>query len=492
MRRLIAFGVGAAALLVGAFARADEPWATGLVVPTIQLSGSTSGKGQISAGVDFRTSQSETLDVFLNPTFTIANSDGVGSILKATSADGAAGPTTFSGSLSASFASMSTRPLGLDAAETAELHNTVAQCLVHMGAPYPSPDEEKFATAWLGRAAKALLADTGAANLAAHQALATTIGAKISERYRGCTFAERDADGPAHCQCASPNKSCDADAHEGLATDALKEMAKTCWGAATETPVCKWLKDSSRASIPAQEQELCAAGKQYYGDSKVLKNKSRELRRLLYPQHLVSLGLTYGAGVFKYLDGTGASLKASSSTRSSVSGNVLYTFVQSASAARFTFELPLGFKSTWTESTTIAFQCSPVGTLKGKSVETCDQTPMGEPTRGLQLSGAALLGIAAVAESDLWRAAIGPVFMVDFASKAKTTYQIGGEIPLYLSLLKSAGYEGDYEGMVRIMPTVLAEQTKDAKGVSTVGVSASLSIALLGKRKMFGSQLYWP
>jgi hypothetical protein len=346
MRRLVAFGLGSAALLSGALVRAEEPWATGKMVPTVRLSGSTSGKGEISAGVDFSASQSDTWDVFLNPAFTVANSGGVASILTASLAEGAAGPTQFSVSFSATFASRSAEP--------------------------------------------------------------------------------RDA------------------------------------------------------------------GKSSQDGSSALKNRTRELRRLLYPQHLFAFGATYGAGVFKYLEGAGATLKERSSTLSSVAGNVLFTYVQPRASARFTLELPLGLKSTWTESDTTAYTCSPVGTLKGKSVETCEKTPMGAPTRGLQISGAALLGIAAVAEGDLWRAAIGPVFMIDVASKAKTRFQIGSEIPLYLSLAKAAGYEGDYEGMVRIMPTVLAEQTKDEKGASSFGISAILSVALLGKRKMFGSQLYWP
>jgi hypothetical protein len=492
MRRLFALGFGSVTLLSGAFARADQPWATGKVVPTVQLSGSTSGKGVISAGVDFRTSHGDSWDIFLNPTFTVANTDGVASILTATSADGAAGPTQFSASFSASFASTNTKPLGVDPAEAAELVKATGLCLTHLGWPYASKEEETFAARWLEGGAMALLADPGLANHAAHQALAAAVDAKIVQRYPTCKFAERDASGPPHCRCTDANKSCDGD-FDRLATEALTEAAKTCWGAATASPVCAFLNSSVRATSTAQYADLCDSGKSYYDSSKVLKEKTHELRKLLYPEHLLAVGVTYGAGVFKYLEGTGATLKESSSTRSSVAVNALFTYVGPRASARFTLELPIGFKSSWTESTTTAYQCSPVvGTLKGKSVETCEQTPMGEPTQGLQLSGAALFGVAAVADSDLWRAAIGPVFMVDLASKAKTTFQIGGEIPLYFSLVKAAGYEGDYEGMVRIMPTVLAERIKDDKGVATVGVSAGLSIALLGKRKMFGSQLYWP
>jgi hypothetical protein len=488
MRRTIVLGVGSSALLVSAFAQADEPWETGVVAPTLQLSGSTSGKGQISAGVDFLTSRGKTWDLFLNPSFTVANSGGVASILTVTSADGAKGPTQFSGSLSATIASMSTEPLNLDASLLAELTEARSRCLVYLGSPDALSDEKKFAESWFPFAAVWLLSNQEPEDGAVRQTLTTAINTKLATRYPGCTLAAS----PVRCQCSSPNKDCTREKADELAGEALSDAAKTCGGAEPATPICKWLKDSKRAAIPAPVDALCDAGGRYLRESKVTKQKIHELRKLLYPQHLFSFGATYGAAVFKYLEGTGSALKASSSTRSSVAGNVLYTYVQPATAARFTFELPLGFASTWTESTKIAYQCSPVGNLKGQSVETCEQTPMNEPTHALQLSGAALFGVAAVDESDLWRGAIGPVFMVDFAQGAKTTFQVGGEIPIYLSLTKSAGYEGDYEGMVRIMPTVVAEQTKDEKGVSTVGASFTLSVALLGKRKMFGSQLYWP
>jgi hypothetical protein len=489
MKCVILLQVSVAALLAGALAHAEEPTASSPVVPTLQVSGSTSGKGQISIGVDFR-ARRDTWDVFLNPSFSVANSSGITSVIGMTSADGAKGPTQFSGSLSATFAHVDTRSLDVDAPLRAEQVKATALCMTHRGSPDPSRDRQNFETAFINVAAMSLMNTPEPKRGPAYRELVKLLGAKIAREHPGCTFAERDAASghAARCSCNTSETTCNDDELIRLAGTVVAGAAKTCPDADIRSPICEFLEQPERANLPVDPANYCDAGRDYLNASEVQKAKKRGLRRLLYPEHLMSLGVTYGAASFKFVDNIDGALRTSTLTRSSVSGNALYTFVQAATGARFTFELPVGFRWTWKESSKIAHQCAPpIGTIGGESVQECKQLPLNAPTEGIQLSGAAYFGLASVEDSDLWRAAIGPTFMYDFASNASTTYQVGGQIPFYFSLTTAAGVETEYQGLVRIMPTVLAERSE-----GKVGATASLSIALLGKRKMFGSGLFSP
>src|SRR5262249_51053867 len=147
-----------------------------------------------------------------------------------------------------------------------------------------------------------------------------------------------------------------------------------------------------------------------------------------------------------------------------------------------------GFQLSWKESLKMANQCKPIlGMIDTDTVQECKTLPLNGPTQGLQLTGGAYLGLAAIKGSDLWRIALGPTFIVDFASGASTTYQVGGQVPIYFSITKATGFETEYQGIVRIMPTILAERVD-----GVVGANVSLTLALLGKRKMFGSGIFFP
>jgi hypothetical protein len=462
-------------------AHAEEPTASSPIVPTLQISGATSGKGKASVGVDFRVHRGK-WDVFLNPSFSVANASGATNIFGLTSS-GASGPTQFSGSLSATFARVDRSALSVDPAERDELVAASALCLSHRGAPGSPPG-------FISATAIALMGTPPEARGVAYRQFVTQLNTKIAKAHPGCTFGEGDAasEHAAHCACQQPDPTCKDAELVRLASIVVADAANTCSSSDIRSPMCDFIESPSRDKLPVDPPDYCEAGRSYLNDSAILKKKKKGLRRLLYPEHLVELNATYGAGNFKYVEGTNGSLRKSTSTLSSIAGNALYTFVQPSTSARFTFELPVGFQWTWTESTKTAYQCKPsIGVLEGAAVEECKQLPLNAPIEGLQLSGSAHFGVASIAGSDLWRVAAGPTFMVDFAKGASKTYQVGGQIPLYLSLTKAAGVETEYQGMARVMLTVLAERV-DGK----VGPSAVLSLTLLGKRKMFGNGLFFP
>lgn len=489
MKHVFAFQAGLAALVIGSFAHADEPPVSSPIIPTLQISGSTSGKGKAAVGVDFRVHRGE-WDVFLNPSFSAANANGNTNIFSLSS-DGAEGPTQFSGSLLATFARVDRSALGVDSAQRGELVKAAALCLSLRNAPDPSGDRKNFEGQFFSLVGMSLVQTRVEKRGSAYRELVTKLGDKIAKTHPGCSLGESDpASGhAARCDCQpSKQPTCNDDELVRLASIVVADAAKTCPSTDVRSPMCDFIEDKSRSELPIDAPNYCEAGRDYLNASAIMKAKKKGLRSLLYPEHLVALNTTYGAGSFKFLEGTNGSLRKNTSTRSSVAGNLLYTFVQPSTSTRFTFELPVGFQWTWTESTKTAYLCKPpIGTLEGATAEECKQMPLNAPTEGLQLSGSAHFGIASIAGSDLWRVAIGPTFMVDFADKASKTYQIGGQIPLYLSLTKAAGVETEYQGMARVMLSVLAERV-DGK----VGPSAIVSLALLGKRRMFGGELFFP
>ncbi|MFT3764809.1 MAG: hypothetical protein QM820_04730 [Minicystis sp.] len=486
MRAALLCALGAASLLASLPARAGEA----TVVPTLVLSGDTSGKGKIVAGADFAATRG-TWDVFLSPSFSVANDGGSAAILTYTKKDGNVGPTQFSGSLSVTFARSHDKALAFTDQQNEELLGGTRLCIAHMGTQGALGDEPDAIKAWLGEAAEGLLTTTTPTDPSAQQELRAEAVKRLQKAHPGCTIGAAPG---VSCTCAPPNAACTRAQVIAAATEALQERSISCNPKNSDNQfgaLCTWLaKQMAAPTISLTPDKLCKAGGMLH---KAADAKLKELRKLLYPEHLVAIGATYSAASFKYLESTAGNLESSGGTRSSVAGHVLYTYVRPVEKNRFTLELPVSFESSWKESTSTAYQCTPKGTLDGKSVQDCSTSPLGPPTKSYLLSGAAMLGIAGIDEKDTWRIAIGPAFNVDFASTAATTWQIGGQLPFYASLTKAAGYGQEYEGMVRIMPSVVAERVLDDKtNTYQVGARATLSVALLGKRKMFGSSLYWP
>lgn len=489
MRAPIAFALTALGVLLAASASAEP-----VVVPTLALSGDTSGKGKISAGVDFAVSRGE-WDFFLSPSFSVANDGGTAAILTYTTKDGNVGPTQFSGSLSATFAKT---PVGwLKYTTTQHEHQIEATrvCLADLGSLGPDDASTLTKKAWLSREALALARSKRPQDQQAREELMVKADAALHTRHPSCRIDRERA--PLQCACSAPDPACVTDTAQGAVEAAILSTMPSCPESPSHGSLCDWfLHKAKTTEKPVDRLLLCPEGK---SKLKLTKQLVEDTRALLYPQHLIALGVTYTGASYKYIDTTGTKLSEAERTRSAVAGHALYTFVQSKPRDRFTFELPVSFGFAWKESTSTAYLCTSKGTItdpdthESKSVQDCSTKPLGAPTASYVLSGTALFGIAGVGESDIWRVAAGPTFNVDLASPS-TTWQVGGQVPLILSLTKAAGYGQEYEGLVQIMPTVLAERVlvDDKTKAYQVGARASLSIALLGKRKMFGSSLYWP
>ena len=264
MRRLILLQVVLAAVLEGALARAEEPTASSPIVPTLQTSGSTSGKGQASVGVDFRVHRGA-WDVFLSPSFSAANSSGVANLLSMTSSDGAKGPTQFSGSLSATFAYLDRSPLSVDDAEGGELAKATALCMTGRGSPHPSDDQTNFERAFISLAATSLMNTREEAKGAAYRELVELLGPKIAKEHPGCTFGEYDPmlGHSARCSCDKPELTCTDKELIRLAGGVVADAAKTCPDADIRSPICDFLE---KGTPHTTNRSRCVAASWYHRD----------------------------------------------------------------------------------------------------------------------------------------------------------------------------------------------------------------------------------
>lgn len=469
------------------------------VLPTLTLSGDTSGKAKIEAGADIITGLGAMWDISVAPALSLSSADGVAAVF---SFDGDK-PVTWNPSWRAKV-TVSLLNLGLDDSHEATLGGPQRQrrirAMAYAGciaacADSLDPDRDKAFCDGLDqvqqqRALKHVL-DGCLDGLP--QADECQSVALVLERVKQ-DFQRRSAE--LGIRCPNDQTKC-APLIREIVSDVSERFPRTC---SEQDPVCKWLAKRAKmpdvAVEPASYQDngnLCAMGKQL-----VLEQYDKPTRddRGQFPKWTISAGVSYGANAFKYLEGDGAmspTYTVSTSTKSSYTLGASLTYVQPTGGS-LTFELPFLFDSAWSPSGTTAKWCTAIGQVKRDAPATgideatsCDEQPVGGPTHQSELWAAALLGRVDKPKG-LWRLSAGPTFAYRFDGAHKGQYRLGIQAPIYVNFANlDEKYTGKYKLLLRIVPE--ATLVHDETGLRPKG---GVTVQLLGARNLFGRALDWP
>jgi hypothetical protein len=276
---------------------------------------------------------------------------------------------------------------------------------------------------------------------------------------------------------------------------AYDQCKAACADQANPDHDAKWCKDQENGPPvhgPVDVTELCPRVK-----ARVQAEDARRRAELgKFPHLVISLGASYAANQFKYLDSDGTpnpTLTPAKVTKSDARGGAALTLV--APRLPITFELPLLAGSKWTSQTTTAKWCVPAGNVSVKvngvtqmvPGQSCDEQPKGAPTQVGEFWTAALFGYIDKPDGR-FRLSIGPTFAYRFAGTASGQIRFGGTAPIYFNLgALGKEYTGDYKALVRVLPTV--ELVHDSTGDAA---QATVAIQLLGARTLLGRALDWP
>jgi hypothetical protein len=506
MRPALSLAAFAACLASAGGALADEPpsaraSAQTVLVPVGRVAGSTSGKGTVTAGADlsFGLPKAPSWDMAIVPSLTLGSSSGVASILSVKN-DDAKGPASWSMGLTISFIGHDS---SLDKARTVEERKMRSEafgvCLDRCAMPSLEKDEQAFCDAVAAGTLAALMKwrppatqkpeDRFKAREMLGGEVAKVQADVVKKLYAGCKVAG-DA-----CECPE-RREAEPVCKKAIALAAQRFVAKRASGCGTTADdVCTWLGQArfdrgpdSLAPDTGDFKTLCKAGNEH------LKNAAGEPASSPYPLYVISIGGTYGANAFKYLDGKPGPtnpLTQATVTKSDFAIGGVFTWVEHRAFGniRRTVEVPVVFQSKWSAADTTAKWCTTQGLVPrsggSDAAQTCDEQPLGPPQHSSKLWTAVIVG--GVYKST-FRASIGPTFSYDFAATTPSPWALGMEAPLSVALLDGlSGYKGSYKGVIRLVPAFAFVHKEDG-----VGVSAMVTASLLGERSLFGGVFDWP
>lgn len=296
------FFAAAAVTIISATARAQQQ-AQAVMVPTLSLSGTTTGKGKISAGLDFRTSKnSGTWDGFITPSFTVASTDGVADVIAIRPASEVKGPSDWAVGLTVGVVDRNPALLEPDPADPSYF-SAIATCRTRLLLATHSDDEQKY----FAEHAKLAVHLLAMAPAAVQRAVAA---ASTSPAGPGCSGPE--------CTCSAATISqCD----KTVLSAVLVAKVKDC-GTKMDA-VCDWL---STVVTPVRPSMLCKSGH----DQLDSKSEHAMAERGRHVRQIWSLGAAYGTQQLKHLtggSGPAATLTVNNPTYSNVLVGGLYTYV---------------------------------------------------------------------------------------------------------------------------------------------------------------------
>lgn len=464
------------------------------ILPTLTLSGVTSGKGAIEGGADIIKGLSEDWDLSIAPSASVASDGGTASLLSYGTDNAATWNPKWQLKVVASFID-----LGADTSLEATKGGTAGQiraaayarCVAACDDVGPDNDKpfcdglsQRRRENALASTAQACISHTGSgADCTAIEPFVADVEKRASAR-----ITKRAID------CAAEPTTCNDIRREAL-IDTATQTVKDCSDA---KPLCKWLGDrvakgdiSGGMASDMDPADFCPAGKRMLSEKFDIPLRDDRGR---FPQRTISVGFGYGANLYKYLEGPrDGTLKTSSATKSSITAGASFTYVQPKGGS-VTLELPVLFTSSWAESSTSAKWCATVGqvprdapSVGSDPAQSCQEQPYGAPTQTSEIWAAALLG--AVDKRDgLWRISLGPTFAYQIEGKNKNQYRVGLQAPVHVNLASfSKEYTGSYKLLARVVPAVEISREGDV-----TGVQGGVAVQLLGARNLFGRALDWP
>lgn len=208
-------------------------------------------------------------------------------------------------------------------------------------------------------------------------------------------------------------------------------------------------------------------------DATIAIHEADNQAKLPLPKQQVALSLSGGQSEFSHLLPTADLMVLASETVREPWFAASLRFARYSPVSRISTEVAGSLQSSHEASSQNARWCTPVGMVESDPAETCDEMPLGAPTKTTTATAAAYVGL--VGHDHDWRAAIGPVTSFGFGGD-KLAYDLGIELPFYL-VRSTAGFSG----VVRVAPAAFV--TRDADGVSDTKIL--LTLTLLGSRTLF-------
>jgi hypothetical protein len=159
-------------------------------------------------------------------------------------------------------------------------------------------------------------------------------------------------------------------------------------------------------------------------------------------------------------------------------------------------EVAAYYDAKWNAADGTVHFCSPAGQVPhmgGASdpAQSCTDATLGAPGEAHRVFVAAEVGYVDIhtdpkdhnKPKSVWRVAGGPVFRY---TSGDPTIEVGGQVPVYFDVSSAAGYKGDYKGIIRLSPTIVA--VHDAGGWRP---RFTLTVDILTDRFLFPRSLAW-
>lgn len=444
------------------------------VLPTLSVSGQSTGKAAFSAGADFTFGLDEEFDLTVQPVFRGATSGGTETVFFA--------------------AENSTSP-----ASSWGFGGTVS--IVDLGKP-KWPKHELVARA----------------KRAAFDACTVFCDAPQTEAQKSfCDLKKKRGEDEAKAACGSDPPSpwasyCQAHKNSDEAPkrteQQLAEARKTCSGVMDFETLARCLPllvqsmppktpdfpKGSPAASSFEPNEFCESGRELF-NSMYRPNHEERAR---YPRWVLSLGVLGESNRYRYLAPNPSDttvLSDQSNDRSSIAGGVLFTWV--SRDGHGTFEFPASFSTTPTAANTTAKWCVPAGSVSRGSepmpadpAQSCQELPNGTPSETRDFRTALMFGLTDKSDAGHWRGAFGPVYRytrIDSGTTIKATHSLGFALPLYINLFNLPSlYVGEYKSLIRMTPNFQYVRKNGSWDPQFL-----VTLELLTQRTLFAGSLDW-
>jgi hypothetical protein len=218
-----------------------------------------------------------------------------------------------------------------------------------------------------------------------------------------------------------------------------------------------------------------------------------------HPTWVLSSGYAINGGTFDYYLADSAN-NLSEKNDTHIGGTVAASLTwvhQFLKRDAVSFEAAAYYDAKWNAADGTVHFCSPAGQVPHMTgggsdpAQSCTDATLGAPSQTHRLFVAAEVGYVDIhtdpkdhnKPKSVWRVAGGPVFRY---TSGDPTLEIGGQVPVYFDASSAAGYKGDYKGIIRLSPTIVA--VHDADGWRP---RFSLTVDILTDRFLFPRSLAW-
>jgi hypothetical protein len=463
----------ASGLLIAGTAHADDLGGKSHVapiLPTVQVSASTSGTADAKAAADIAAGLSGDWDIVIAPVVTVSTTSGIGTLFSFSN-DEASVPSPWSLGGTLTFLRLTSLPDAMSPAASPfvqrafrEAKRTVYDTCARVCDASSDDDCKKFTARRTELLNKALLRQCQAAQKKQPALKCEHDDGTNADTIRKTCLAKADS--------RTAREACDS-----LVDDAVTRF---CQIAEQKGSRCSDELDGMHDPTRINPGDLCEAGSKEW-----LTYEAKHMRdiRAQFPLWQLSIGGAGGVSQHKYLL-AGADNALADTTSQEDNWRVAASVAHVEPSNGFTFEAAGGQTSQFTDASSTAQWCVPIGTVNGAPAQKCSTRTLGPPSQLQETWGEVLFGYVNV--SAIWRAAIGPTGSFDYKTQSGT---VGVAAPVYWNFASlPAGYVGDYKGLIRLTPAVVFHISQ----FGAVDTRISLTLEILGKRTLFGRALDYP